>query len=220
MLHETLTEIYNRLFERFGPQHWWPGQTPLEIMVGAVLTQNTNWANVEKAIANLKQASLLDAQKLRRIEAADLAPLIRPAGYFNLKARRLKALIEWLCDHYEGDPGQAARRSAEGLREELLSVRGIGPETADSILLYALGKPVFVVDAYTARILTRHGLIAPPVDYHGIQALFQNTLPRETALFNEYHALLVCCGKHFCKPKPLCGNCPLQPMPHEIEEFY
>jgi len=220
MLHETLTEIYNRLFERFGPQHWWPGQTPLEIMVGAVLTQNTNWANVEKAIANLKQASLLDAQKLRRIDAADLAPLIRPAGYFNLKARRLKALIEWLGDQYEGDPGQAARRPAEVLREELLSVRGIGPETADSILLYALGKPVFVVDAYTARILTRHGLIAPPVDYHEIQALFENTLPRETALFNEYHALLVCCGKHFCKPKPLCGNCPLQPMPHEIEELY
>lgn len=220
MIRENLMDIYNRLYKHFGPQHWWPGQTPLEIMVGAVLTQNTNWKNVEKAIRNLKRASLLDAEKLHTLPVDDLAEQIRPAGYFNVKAKRLKALIEWFCQTCGGDPQQLQDRPADTLREELLAVRGIGPETADSILLYAFQKPVFVVDAYTARIMGRHHLIEPPTDYAEIQALFENALPCETALYNEYHALLVCCGKEFCKPRPLCRGCPLEPLPHEIEDLY
>lgn len=217
---EQLIDIYHRLFKHFGPQHWWPGQTPLEVMIGAVLTQNTNWKNVEKAIGNLKEASLLDAERLYQISTEDLAQRIRPAGYFNIKARRLKALIQWLWEKYGGDPQALRERSAGSLREELLSIRGIGPETADSILLYALAMPVFVVDAYTARILARHRLIAPPAEYSEIQALFENALPREEPLYNEFHALLVCCGKEFCRPKPRCRGCPLEPLPHVVEEFF
>ena len=219
MSREQLTDIYHRLYKHFGPQHWWPGQTPLEIMIGAVLTQNTNWRNVEKAINNLKQAALLDADKLFTLPPEDLAPLIRPAGYFNIKAKRLKALIDWFWVQYGGDPKRLQEKPADQLREELLALKGIGPETADSILLYAIGKPVFVVDAYTARILSRHHLVCPPVEYQDIQDLFESALPRDTALYNEYHALLVCCGKEFCKPRPLCKGCPLEPLPHEIEEF-
>lgn len=220
MLREDLMDIYHRLYEYFGPQHWWPGDSPLEVMIGAVLTQNTNWKNVEKAIANLKKAGLLDTRRLHQIEPDRLAQLIRPAGYFNIKARRLQALIEWFWRHYDGDPERLTCQPAESVREELLAIRGIGPETADSILLYAFCKPVFVVDAYTARILTRHHLIAPPTDYHEIQALFESALPRDTDLFNEYHALLVCCGKQFCKPTPQCSGCPLESLPHEIEEIF
>jgi endonuclease-3 related protein len=219
-LGEPLIDIYHRLYRHFGPQHWWPGQSPLEVMIGAVLTQNTNWKNVEKAIANLKQAGLIDVQRLYRISPEDLAQYIRPAGYFNIKAGRLKALIAWLWERYDGNLEALREKSTGSLREELLSVRGIGPETADSILLYALDKPVFVVDAYTARILGRHRLITPPADYSEIQSLFENALPREVPLYNEYHALLVCCGKEFCKPKAQCRGCPLEPLPHDIEEFF
>jgi len=218
MVSEQLTDIYQRLYENFGPQHWWPADSPLEVMIGAILTQNTNWKNVEKAIGNLKQASLLDAERLNQTEPEQLAELIRPAGYFNIKAKRLKAFIRWLCVNYDGDLQYLREQSADQIREQLLSVRGIGPETADSILLYALEKPVFVVDTYTARILGRHHLITPPVEYTEIQALFEGALPRKLKLYNEFHALLVCCGKEFCKPKARCCNCPLQPLPHEIEE--
>lgn len=218
-MRENLMDIYDRLYRHFGPQHWWPGQTPLEIMIGAVLTQNTNWKNVEKAIDNLKQAALLDAEKLDRLPADELARRIRPAGYFNIKAKRLKALIRWFGMEYRGDPQRIDQRPVDLLRQELLAVNGIGLETADSILLYAFGKPVFVVDTYTARILARHQLITPPVGYQEIQDLFESTLPRDAALFNEYHALLVCCGKQFCKRKPICQGCPLDPLPHEIEDL-
>jgi endonuclease-3 related protein len=218
MYSETLREIYHRLYTRFGPQNWWPGETPLEIMIGAVLTQNTNWKNVEKAIANLKASSLLDVQKLQQISPEQLAQQIRPAGYFNIKAKRLKNLIDWLCRKYHGQIESLQDRSAAQLREELLSIPGIGPETADSILLYALDKPVFVVDAYTARILGRHHLIEQGAGYDQIQSLFESALPRNAALFNEYHALLVQCGKQFCKPKAACRGCPLEDLPHETPD--
>lgn len=217
MRSETLMDLYNRLYTRFGPQHWWPGQTPLEIMIGAVLTQNTNWKNVEKAIDNLKAAGLLDVRRLYQVPADQLAELIRPAGYFNIKTKRLKNLITWLWEKYNGNIQTLKNKPTSRLREELLSISGIGPETADSILLYAIEKPVFVVDAYTARILGRHHLIAEGDGYAEIQSLFENALPKETALFNEYHALLVRCGKEFCKPKPSCRGCPLEELPHEVE---
>lgn len=215
MRSETLMDLYNRLYACFGPQYWWPGQTPLEIMIGAVLTQNTNWKNVEKAIANLKAAQMLDVRRLYQVPADQLAELIRPAGYFNIKTKRLKNLIAWLWEKYNGNIQTLKTQPTDRLREELLSISGIGPETADSILLYAIEKPVFVVDAYTARILGRHHLIAEGDGYAEIQSLFESALPKEVALYNEYHALLVRCGKEFCKPKPSCRGCPLEEMPHE-----
>lgn len=220
MRSEILMDLYRRLYDRFGPQHWWPAQTPLEIMIGAVLTQNTNWKNVEKAIANLKAAALLEITKLFQMELQSLAEQIRPAGYFNVKARRLKNLMAWLCTQYDGKLEALQDQPTAQLRQELLAIGGIGPETADSILLYALHRPVFVVDAYTARILGRHRLIEPGADYEQIQSLFQNALPQETPLFNEYHALLVQCGKEFCKPKPHCQGCPLEELPHEVNQDF
>lgn len=215
MRSETLMDLYNRLYACFGPQHWWPGQTPLEIMIGAVLTQNTNWKNVEKAIANLKAAQMLDVQQLYHLPEEQMAGLIRPAGYFHIKAKRLKNLIAWLWEKYDGNIQTLKTQPTDQLREELLSISGIGPETADSILLYAIEKPVFVVDAYTARILGRHHLTAEGDGYAEIQSLFESALPKEIALYNEYHALLVRCGKEFCKPKPSCRGCPLEELPRE-----
>ncbi|HOK66066.1 MAG TPA: endonuclease III domain-containing protein [Anaerohalosphaeraceae bacterium] len=220
MRSETLMDIYRRLYTRFGPQHWWPGETPLEVMIGAVLTQNTNWKNVERAIANLKAASLLDIRKLEQLSPDRLAELIRPAGYFNIKARRLKNLIAWLSKRCSGQIESLKELPTGRLREELLSIRGIGPETADSILLYALEKPVFVVDAYTARILGRHHLLEEGAGYEEIQSLFESALPKDTVLFNEYHALLVRCGKEFCKPKAACRGCPLEDLPHETRQDF
>ncbi len=207
---EILSEIYQRLFKHFGPQGWWPGETPFEICVGAILTQNTNWQNVERAISRLKEYNLLEPQKLYELSLAELAELIRPAGYFRIKAQRLRNFLRFLNEEYAGS---LERLFAEGLpraREKLLSVSGIGPETADSILLYAGGLPVFVIDAYTRRILLRHGLATEEMDYYGLQELFHQNLPRDPKLFNEYHALLVACGKSYCRPrKPLCQKCPL-----------
>lgn len=207
-----LEEIYQRLLARFGPQHWWPGDTPLEIMVGAVLTQNTNWENVEKAIANLKAADLLDLQRLAELPTSLLAELIRPSGYYNLKAVRLHNLLRAItAEHDSLDSFFAADR--ETLREQLLAIKGIGPETADSILLYAAEKPTFVIDAYTHRLLLRHDLIWEESDYHEMQELFLASLPEEVALFNEYHALIVRVGKEYCrKSRPRCGECPLREM--------
>lgn len=219
MERNSLPEIYHRLLERFGPQHWWPGESRLEIIVGAILTQNTNWRNVEKAIANLKAAGVLDCRRLIAVLPEDLAPLIRPAGYFNVKAKRLKAFFRWLESRFGGDLEAAGELSAEALREELLSISGVGPETADSIILYGFEKPVFVVDAYTARILGRHLLISPPVDYAMIQELFESSLPREAPLYNEYHALLVRLGKEYCRARPICSGCPLEALPHEVESY-
>lgn len=214
---DRLLEIYNLLLESFGPQHWWPGETPFEIMIGAILTQNTNWTNVEKAIANLRDAGRLEPAGLSALDAAELETLIRPAGYFRLKAKRLKNFIAWLFDDYGGDLAAMEPVDTTRLREELLSISGIGPETADSILLYALNRPVFVVDTYTARVAVRHGLIEPDIDYEQLQDLFESNLEPDVALYNEYHALLVRVGKHFCKPKPNCPPCPLAPLPHDVD---
>jgi endonuclease-3 related protein len=218
MISETLSQIYQLLFDRFGPQHWWPGETQFEIIAGAILTQNTSWANVGRAIANLKVADLLNPQKLRNIAVSELAELIRPAGYFNIKAKRLKNFVDWLFDNYDGELTQLEAANTEKLRNELLQIKGIGRETADSILLYALNREIFVVDAYTARVAIRHGLIEPEADYEQLRELFQSNLPQDVQLFNEYHALLVRVGKEFCKPKAKCAGCPLEKLAHTAEE--
>jgi endonuclease-3 related protein len=220
MIRETLTEIYQLLYDAFGPQHWWPGETPFEIITGAILTQNTSWSNVEKAIANLKAAGCLSPEALHRIDVAKLAELIRPAGYFNVKAKRLKNFIDWLFDGYGGELANLKSVGTDRLREELLEVKGIGRETADSILLYALERPVFVVDAYTARITLRHRLIEPGADYEQLRQLFESNLLEDIRLFNEYHALLVRTGKEFCRPKARCSGCPLEKHPHTLEIEY
>ena len=207
---KVLTEIYNILHKTFGSQHWWPGDTPFEIAVGAILTQNTNWGNVEKAIGNLKKARALDAKALLGMSHAELASLIRPAGYFNIKAERLGHFLSFLATRYKGSMKRMKREDAHLLREHLLGVKGIGPETADSILLYALEKPVFVIDAYTKRILQRHKLVPEKAGYHELQEIFHESLPIDTELFNEYHALFVMLGKHYCKPKPRCEGCPIE----------
>jgi len=210
-LKKSLSVIYRRLYSYFGPQQWWPAQSRFEVMVGAVLTQNTSWPNVEKAIGNLKDKGLLKPKKLYSLRNARLAKLIRPAGYYNLKAKRLKNLLRFFIQRYQGNVGKMALVEAKALRQELLGVNGIGPETADSILLYGLGKPVFVVDAYTKRILSRHGIIGEGMDYDGVQKLFMLGLKKDARLFNEYHALLVKLGKDFClKVKPRCLTCPLR----------
>lgn len=204
-------EVYTLLYEHFGPQGWWPGETSIEIVVGAVLTQNTNWTNVTKAITNLSAAGLLSFTDLLDLSHEELANHIRPSGYFNIKAKRLKNLLQMIQDRYEGDLNRLLSDETGRARENLLSVQGIGPETADSILLYAGEHPVFVVDAYTHRIFSRHGLIAEESDYHSIQEEFEHRLPQDISLYNEYHALLVMLGKHFCKKTtPLCGQCPLK----------
>lgn len=206
---KILKEIYNKLFSAFGPQHWWPGDTPFEVMVGAILTQNTNWANVEKAIFNLKQKNLLSPRALRDVSSEILAGCIRPAGYFNIKTQRLKNFIQFLFSQYHGDLQKMRREPLEKLRFELLEVKGIGPETADSILLYALGKAVFVVDAYTKRVLYRHAFIEKEASYEEIQNFFTRALEHDAKTFNEYHALFVRLGKDFCRLSPRCEKCPL-----------
>jgi len=221
MITEQLNEIYQLLFERFGPQHWWPGETQFEIITGAILTQNTNWANVEKAIANLKSAGCLTAEGLYRLDLSQLAELIRPAGYYNIKAKRLKNFINRLFDNYAGNLTNLESVDTDKLRVELLAIKGIGHETADSILLYAFNRAVFVVDAYTARVAFRHGLIELDSDYEQLGELFQSHLPSDTKLFNEYHALLVRVGKEFCRREARCSGCPLEKLPHtpDIEYF-
>jgi endonuclease-3 related protein len=216
MPSEQLKKIYDLLYARFGPQHWWPGDTPFEVIVGAVLTQNTNWGNVERAIVNLKKAKILTPEKLHSIKSAELAKLIRPAGYFNIKASRLKNLIGWLFINYAGKLAKLKTIPTHQLRGQLLGVSGVGPETADSILLYAFNRPVFVVDAYTKRIFSRHHLIKLNAEYEQISAIFESNLPSDVKLFNEYHALLVRTGKEFCKPTPLCAGCPLNLLPHQM----
>lgn len=217
---QQLLEIYEILLETFGPQHWWPGDTRFEIIIGAILTQNTSWTNVEKAIANIQAADRLDPEKLYALEPEELEQLIRPAGYFRVKAKRLRNLLQWLFDDYQGQLDTLDKIETRRLREELLGISGVGPETADSILLYALDRPVFVVDTYTARITVRHGLIEPELTYDQLQYLFESNLEPDVQLFNEFHALLVCIGKDFCKPKPKCATCPLNPLPHNVEDQY
>lgn len=218
--YKTIIEIYQLLYKAFGPQHWWPGDTRIEIITGAILTQNTNWANVEKAINNLKSADCLSEERLHKLEPSQLAELIRPAGYYNIKAKRLKNFLDWLFENYDGKLTNLESMRTEQFREELLSVKGIGRETADSILLYAFERPVFVVDAYTARLTIRHSLIEPDADYEQLRYLFESNLPEDIQLFNEYHALLVRTGKEFCRPKAKCPSCPLEKLPHSIETEY
>jgi endonuclease III related protein len=206
-----LAIIYQRLHSLFGNQHWWPADTDFEVMVGAILTQNTNWLNVEKAIVNLKKHKLLEPRSLYKLKTKRLALLIRTAGYYNIKAQRLKNFLEFFILRYGASIKKMSKADTGHLRRELLAVNGIGPETADSILLYALNKPVFVVDAYTKRILSRHRLIDEADTYDSVQNLFMQNLKTGVQLFNEYHALLVKLGKDFClKNKPKCDICPLK----------
>jgi endonuclease-3 related protein len=213
----TLQAFYDAMFAAYGPQHWWPGETREEVMIGAILTQNTAWRNVERAIENLKRVEALDWQRLYDMDDEELAELIRPAGTYRVKTRRLKSLVTWVVETYDGDMDALFARPVDLLREELLAISGIGRETADAILLYAGGLPSFVVDAYTARILRRHGLIDESADYEEIKELFESNLAQDVELFNEYHALLVQVGKVHCRPRARCEGCPLEPFEHEVE---
>lgn len=206
---QRLMEMFDLLLDHYGPRNWWPADTELEVMIGAVLTQNTNWKNVEKAIENLKKKGLMSFESLHLITAPELALEIRPAGYYNIKARRLKNLISFIADSYDGNLLALLEDETQTLRQGLLSVNGIGPETADSILLYAAKRPIFVIDAYTHRILYRHGMTEEQTTYHELQELFTDNLSEDLTLFNEFHALIVETGKDYCRKKPLCDKCPL-----------
>ncbi len=211
MANNTFYEIYEILLDHFGPQNWWPAETPFEVVIGAVLTQNTNWKNVDRALANLKKADLLSFEALRDLDLANLATFIKPAGYYNLKAKRLKNLLQMIEDEYAGELRNLLEDDFYNARMMLLQVKGIGPETADAILLYAGGHPVFVVDAYTHRVFSRHNLLEEECSYEDVQERFMDNLPADSELFNEYHALIVKVAKVYCKKNaPLCEQCPLQ----------
>jgi endonuclease-3 related protein len=205
-----LVSIYENLNDYFGNCNWWPGDTPFEIAVGAILTQNTNWTNVEKAIRNLKSANIFSPGRLLKENDDTVSQLIRPSGYYNVKTKRLKAFLYFLQREYGGAMERMFEEELPTLREKLLSVKGVGEETADSILLYGGGKPIFVVDAYTRRILGRHGIIDDDYNYGDIQKLFMTHLAPDVSLYNQYHALLVNTGKEFCRQKPRCDACPLK----------
>jgi len=207
---KRLLRLYKTLERFFGDLHWWPGETPFEVAVGAILTQNTNWANVEKAIGQLKAHGVLEPRALYGLDDEILANLIRPSGYFRVKTKRLKAFLEVLCGDFRGDLGLMLSGELPQARQRLLGISGIGEETADSMLLYAAGRPVFVVDAYTRRILTRHGIIDGKLSYGDIQHLFMNHVPRDAGLYNQYHAMIVETGKRYCRTEPRCGDCPLR----------
>ncbi|PID77722.1 MAG: endonuclease [Deltaproteobacteria bacterium] len=201
------------MLAHYGKQNWWPGETAFEIMVGAVLTQNTNWANVEKAIANLKNNGCLDFEIMYAMGEQELALMIRSAGYYNLKARRLKNLLQMITDSYDGSIELLSQDDLHNARANLLAVKGIGPETADSILLYCCGQPIFVADAYTYRIFSRHNLLDEETDYYTIQQTFMDNMEHDAGVFNEYHALIVQTGKDYCKKgKPVCQGCPLEDL--------
>jgi len=207
---DILLKIYNSLYNYFGPLNWWPGDTPFEIMMGAILTQNTSWSNVEKAINSLKKENLLEPRKLYRINQEELAQLIKPSGYYNIKARRLKNFVNIFVNDFESSAEKMFSGDSRELRKKLLNVNGIGPETADSILLYAGKKPFFVVDAYTKRIFSRHKLISKGSTYYQIQEFFIKNLDRDVKLFNEFHAQIVMLGKTICTSKnPDCAKCPI-----------
>lgn len=211
-MKERIEDIYTKLYSFFGPQHWWPGDTPLEVAVGAVLTQNTNWGNVEKAIENLKSGGKLNPRAIHAMSDAALADCLRPAGYFNIKAQRLKNFVGFLMSTYGGDMLSMKKEKVGTVRDKLLSVNGIGPETADSIILYALEKPVFVIDAYTKRILSRHSIALQASSYETLQNIFHSVLKEDVKLYNEYHALFVRLAKEYCRTVPLCTGCPLEGM--------
>ncbi len=216
---KKLTQTYDILLDHFGPQNWWPGDTDFEICVGAILTQNTNWQNVEKAIHNLKARKVLNPKALYNLPIKELARLIKPSGYFNIKAKRLRHFLELLVTQNGGSLKKVFTGEMYEIRKRLLEVNGIGPETADSMLLYAGNFPIFVIDAYTKRIFFRLGFCDKDVSYHNLQLFFMNNLSLNVPLYNEYHALLVMLGKHYCKPKPLCKECPMLKRCKATQEF-
>ncbi|MCX7007057.1 MAG: endonuclease III domain-containing protein [Kiritimatiellaeota bacterium] len=205
-----LAAVFRTLLREFGPQHWWPGRTRLEVCVGAILTQNTAWTSVAHAIGNLRHARALNLATLHTAPLPQLAAWIRPAGYFNVKARRMRAFTSLVAERFGGKLGKLLALSAAELRATLLEVNGIGPETADCIVLYAARQPVFVVDTYTRRFLYRHSWVSPRATYDEVAALFTAALPRDEKLFNEYHALIVALGKNYCRTRPECAKCPLR----------
>jgi len=213
---KRIVALYNSLQGRYGPQNWWPADSALECILGTILTQNTAWKNVEKAIKNLKSNDLISIEKFDSLPTKRLATLIRSSGYFNQKAIKIKNFINFVKKDYGGDLGKMLDEDTDELREKLLQIKGIGPETVDSILLYAAKKPIFVVDAYTYRILSRHGLIPEQTSYNEIQELIMDSVPKDTQIYNEYHALLVKVGKEHCRKKPLCEGCPLEYDPHTV----
>ena len=205
-----ILKIYNALFKEYGPQGWWPvngryfpeHENKFEIIVGSILTQNTSWTNVEKALRNLRKENLIDPEKILKVETNKLAELIKPSGYYNQKAKRLKEVTKNILPHL--------KNNTVPTRKELLKIKGIGPETADSILLYAFHVPIFVIDAYTRRLLIRIGICKAPCDYNEAQKIFMKSLPRNEKIFNEYHALIVKHGKDICKKTPICNQCILK----------
>ena len=207
---KILVEMYKRLLCAVGPRNWWPGESPFEVIVGAILTQNTSWANVEKAIDNLKKAGILTPPGMRGIDQDELAQVIKPSGFYRLKANRLKRFVDFFYEEFDGDMRRMRSQDLGSLRERLLKVDGIGPETADSIILYALGKPIFVIDAYTKRIFSRHSLISEKWSYEEVQGMVMGELGRDVGIYNEFHALLVFLGKRWCRRVPRCGGCPLE----------
>jgi endonuclease-3 related protein len=213
---KVLKQFYQALLGHFGPQRWWPGDTVFEIIVGAILTQNTSWSNVETALAQLKHQRCLTPAALHALPLPELASLIRPCGYHNIKAQRVRAFTDLLFHEYDGDLRVMAKEPIAVLRSNLLSVKGIGPETADAILLYAFHQPVFVVDAYTKRLLYRHGLIEVKATYDQIQQMFMAQLQTDSYVYNEYHALIVRLGKEHCRTKPDCTQCPLRTIHYSL----
>lgn len=210
LISRYLRDIYKRLYLFFGPQHWWPADDAFEVVIGAILTQNTSWANVERALLNLKEEKLLNPRRLYSTDIKTIARLIKPCGYYNIKAIRIKNFLKVLFADYHGNLLSMFSLKPALLREKLLKINGIGPETADSIILYAARKPVFVIDAYTRRFLLRHGLIEGNFSYQQLKSLFEQNLGRSLKVFNEFHALIVRLAKEFCRKNPLCHRCPLR----------
>ncbi len=207
---KILAEMYERLLRVLGPRNWWPAESPFEVIVGAILTQNTSWVNVEKAIDNLKRAGILTPMGIKHVDYDELTLVIKPSGFYRLKASRLKRFVDFFYDEFDGDMSRMKSQDLGSIREKLLKVDGIGPETADSIILYALEKPIFVVDAYTKRIFSRHNLISDTWNYEEVQGMVMGALGRDVGMYNEFHALLVFSGKHWCRRNPRCAGCPLE----------
>ena len=210
-MKRVLRQYHDLMLKHFGPTHWWPGNSRFEIAVGAILTQNTAWSNVEQAISNLKRGRLLSPRAILKCRTATLHTMLKPSGYFRVKTKRLRSFCTFLLDDYGGSMGRMAKRPLAPLREELLAVHGIGPETADDILLYACEYPVFVVDAYTRRIMSRHGLVDPQIAYEPLRALFERHLDADVPMYKDYHGLIVWTGKEYCRRNPKCEQCPLGP---------
>lgn len=207
----TLRRYYTTLLRHLGPQGWWPARTRLEVILGAILTQNTAWTNAARALQKLRGAGLLSLKALRGASLAEIEPCIRPAGFYRQKAAAVRSFLDWLDRTCHGSLHKALSRPPDGLREELLGLRGLGPETVDAILLYAGGKPYFVADAYTRRVLARHAMVSPRAGYTAVQEFMHRSLPPDPGMFNEFHALLVEVGKRYCRRnEALCGECPLK----------